>query len=58
MAMRTEKFFERMRSNVDPAAEETHAQDRMIFTEDLKNTTFLIENKQEDLQLLSSMIKK
>ena len=47
-----------MRENIDPNASETHAQDHMIFTEDLKNTTFLIENKPEDLDLLSSMIKK
>lgn len=43
---------------MDPVTPETTAQDRMIFTEDLKNTTFLIENKPEDLELVSSMIKK
>lgn len=46
-----------MKENVTDA-EETRNQDRMIFTEDLKNTTYLVENKPEELELLCAMIKK
>ena len=47
-----------MRENVDSNAAETLAQDRMVFTEDLKNTSFLVDNKEEELDLLTAMIAK
>ena len=47
-----------MRENVDSNTQETLAQERMVFTEDLKNTSFLVDNKEEELDLLTAMIAK
>lgn len=49
-----EKFFERMRSYVkEPAS------DQLIFSEDLKNVTYLVnEGSEEDIELLITMIRK
>ena len=48
-----------MKENLEKATTDTsdRTQQRVIFTEDLKNTTYLVENNQEQLDLLSAMIR-
>ncbi|KAI1296775.1 Pentatricopeptide repeat-containing protein 2, mitochondrial [Halotydeus destructor] len=48
-----EKFFERMRQHITDDSVQS-----MVFTEDLKNVTFLITDSPEDLELLVTMLKK
>lgn len=39
-------------------SEYTDSQTNMVFTEDLKNVIYLVEDNQKDLDLLIKMIKK
>ena len=49
----SEKFFERIGQQV---ADEKDSE--LVFTEDLKNAIYLLNNTPEDLELLEKMLRK